>query len=226
MEEIKIKYPKLLKHKGFSDGLKFIICCGPTGCGKTYSLPIIYKNLHPPESVFYFTRSPDQQIYIDSVKMVYGDIPVIISNEIPSVETTEDPKNRKILKDAKHTIWVFDDINIDDMKGSIRDFFRTVRQLNISCILLFQKYTTIPLDIRENSNVLLIYNSLEGYQTIWPSVRRAFKEKKIFDRIMDILDDEENEYGFISIDKKAKGDDVIKLNLCKKLKKNGRFQLI
>jgi hypothetical protein len=215
IEQFKIK-PIANKH--ISDGYIRCIIVGSSNSGKTYSLIYLLPLLKKPEEIFIFSTDLSQPIYDYAIALCGDDIQVHKYNEFPNPSLIEDKDNQKYFKDNNHTIFIFDDINIKQMEKKLIPFFTKSRHFNISVILIYQRFHDIPLTIRHNANLFLIFKSSFGYSTIYITFKQYFNNNKdFFDKCMNLLHQKKYKYQFICIDN-DKYDDIITLNFNKPIR--------
>jgi len=200
-----LKTKDIITHNNLSPGFKRVLIVGSSGTGKSFSLPTLFKSLHKPNEIHFFSHNIDQDIYKHAVKQAYPKsykkINIETYDEIPREQMMYDKDNRKEFKKNKHIIFVFDDINKKEMEKQLIPFFTISRHLNLSVILIYQRFYDIPLTIRLNSNLILIFRSSFGYDTLYNNLKLYFdNDKSFFDKVMDLLNMEKYKYHFISID--------------------------
>lgn len=130
-----------------------------------------------------------------------------INVECFTPENADDlPRAEEQDPSIKHVI-VFDDcMNREEMKPVILDYFTNGRHANISPFYLNQKYTNRDTVIRENANVLCLFNpSTKPLQTIWKDCCQYDIDWIPFsDHCQRVF---KTPYSFITIDKTAQDTD-------------------
>ena len=108
---------------------------GPCFCGKTYLMlnKILLSELeNPDKDIKYLTRSP---------------------NQYPNYETSQEIST---INDYKDCLVIFDDM-LDHNEKEIQPFFTRGRHENIDVYYLSQRYFELPLIIRDNSSIIILF---------------------------------------------------------------------
>jgi hypothetical protein len=136
---------------------------GPSGSGKTstiieYLKRTVYKGYLPFYQVIYFTASTSDEPLLNNLKKILGDGITLIDNvdNLPTIEDFKDEKEK-----TKKRLIVFDDINNLPKKKleSLNSFFNSGRKFFSHIICMAQNYTALPVQIRRNCNLYLLYKS-------------------------------------------------------------------
>ena len=136
---------------------------GPSGSGKTstiieYLKRTVYKGYLPFYEVIYFTASTADEPLLNNLKKILNDGLTLIDNvdKLPILEDFKDEKEK-----SKKRIIIFDDINNLSKKKleSLNSFFNSGRKFFSTIICLAQNYTALPVQIRRNCNMFLLYKS-------------------------------------------------------------------
>lgn len=223
---------QLIKNKIITNGFKRVIISGESGSGKSMSLIRLFNLIHQPDMVGIYSSTeiknkdlyktalkqfPFEPLEIDPELAQLKGVPFVkYFNKCPGSEFLHE--NQQSLNDMDHSIFIFDDVDKSDLKKKIPPFFTYGRNMNISPILLYQRYSWIDANIRTNANVLCIFRSSQGYDQIWRDVKVFFDHtKRKFDALTTLLHEPENKFRFISIDKEN-WEDPVKLDFTESIK--------
>ena len=166
---------------------------GPCFCGKTYLMmnKILLSELENPDrEIKIITRSPNQHSQNEQTKGLYPNYTT--SQEISTID------------DYKDCVVIFDDM-LDSNQRELCPFFTRGRHENISVYYLSQRYFELPLIIRDNSNIIILfkqtaktvqnlYNDIAGfdmnYNEFKDLCREAWNKKYSYLKINRLNDDE------------------------------------
>jgi hypothetical protein len=208
-----------LKNIDISPGFHRILVLGSSNSGKSWGLITLLPKLYPPNEIYIFSHTINQPIYNYAISK-YNDPNIIVHkyNKIPTPDLLYNEENRLHFKSNTHTLMIFDDVNKKEMEKKIIPFFTISRHLNISVILIYQRFFDIDISIRYNTTMILQFRSGFGYTTLYNEVKQYFKNnKEYFDQCMDLLHKKEHKYQFICIDM-AKFENIVTLNFNGKIK--------
>ena len=122
-------------------------------------------------------------------------------NQYPQYETSQE---KSVVDDYKNCTVVFDDM-LDHNQTEIHPFFTRGRHENINVYYLSQKYFELPLIIRDNSNIIILfkqtaktvqnlYNDIAGFDMDYNEFknlcREAWNKKYSYLKINRLCDDE------------------------------------
>lgn len=189
-----------------------ILIIGSTASGKTFYLKNVINMLPKANEIYFFSNSLEQNMdnYKKTMNNIHKHAKFNFINEIPDAGLMlNDSDNINRFKENKHTIIILDDVDIKDMKNLLIPFFTRGRHLGISVILIYQRYYDIPLTIRYNVDMLIIFRCQFGYDSLYQSIKGYIK-KDDFYRIFNSLNDIRNKYCHINIDLNEFGENVIK----------------
>ena len=194
---------------------------GSSGTGKTYCLTDIINMLEFPINEFIvFSHTIDspqnKKKYEDCLNLIESknkgaNFSFSMLNKMPTDRFLYDEENRENFLKNNHSLIVIDDINKKEMNEVI-PLFTISRHLNISVLLLYQRFFDIPLTIRINSNLLVIFRCSFGYDTIYQQVKTFFQsQKNKFDRLMNLLNKKEYKHKYILINMDLYDDEIVKI---------------
>ena len=156
---------------------------GPCFCGKTYLMlnKILLSELeYPGREIKIITRSPNQYPNYTT------------SHEIATID------------ESKDCVVIFDDM-LDSNQKEVSPFFTRGRHKNIDVYYLSQRYFELPLIIRDNSNIIILfkqtaktvqnlYNDIAGFDMDYNEFknlcREAWNKKYSYLKINRLCDDE------------------------------------
>lgn len=201
---IKLSVPEpTIKHKSLFLPQGYLRCLvvGGSGQGKTVTTIIdLLPMLHEFKLIIVYVSNPYQPVLKDLAKWCKAkNIEFKLISGSPSEEMLEGNSER--FAEAKHSVVLFDDL--DDMKPCI-PFFKRGRNLHLSTILCTQRLHDVPLGIRINLNLLLLFKSFDSYLTIYMSLPKHMFESrggyKYFKHIMSEVDtDAQDNHTFLTI---------------------------
>lgn len=155
--------PKFKVDKQFASHLipphSMIALVGSTGCGKTQALLHFLQRKHSSfVEIIVFTGSvADEPLYAH------------LKQQIPEIELIDDVANLPCLDERKggvedkneERLIVFDDVNLLPKKAQteICNWFKCCRKLGFTAVILAQKYSAIPLFIREQISIYQLFKS-------------------------------------------------------------------
>ena len=168
---------KPLHHAMLPDDIRMLIV-GQSGCGKTNLVVNLAMKYIKWSHLYVITNTPSQRIYdvLRSQKDVTflspGDISQDIFEEMPPL-----------------TLVIFDDFMLEKDQTFPSLIFSQGRHKKVNAIYISQKFTETNLVIRQNANILVMFNidkkSREGVHSMYASADMDvsdFKKIKLVDR--------------------------------------------
>jgi hypothetical protein len=155
-------------HAALPNSIRAIII-GPSGSGKTQLLLNLIMRWMKWDKLYLIAPSVDDQKCYEVLKdfnenaseIAGEDVIEFITDidEAPSVEDLDGSINNMV---------VYDDVMLDKQKNPARIFSRG-RHKNTDVIYVTQRYTQIPKVIRDNCNVLCVFNGVDTHtlRNIW-----------------------------------------------------------
>ena len=194
---------------------------GSSGSGKTYCLPDLINMLEFPINEFViFSHTMDspenKEKYEECINLIKSknkgaDFSFSMISEMPTEDFLYDEENRENFLENNHSLIVIDDCNKKEME-KMTSLFTISRHLNISVFLLYQRFFDIPLTIRLNSNLLVIFRSSFGYDTVYRQVKTYFQnQKNKFDKLMNLLNKKEYKHKYVIINMDEYDDEIVKM---------------
>ena len=135
-----------------------LIMTAPSGSGKSNLLLnlVLQKNWLNWKKLYLICPTSDQPLY--DILHEYGD--EIGDESIEFINDVDDGPDPDDLDPTFKNLIVYDDVFLDSQKNPAKIFSKG-RHKNADCIYLTQKYTQIPKVIRDNSNLLILFNGLD-----------------------------------------------------------------
>lgn len=175
------KPPKTQDHHPMLPNDIRMLIVGQSGCGKTNLVVNLAKYYIKWTELYIITNTPDQPIY-DHLRKLHNDDDVIfLSPEDLGCDVFD---NMSLL-----SLVIFDDFMLEKDQSFPRRVFSQGRHKKVNAIYISQKFTETDLVIRQNANVLVMFNSdsrsKEGVHSMYASADMElsdFKKIKLVDR--------------------------------------------
>ena len=145
------------------------IIIGPSGSGKTQLLLNLIMRWMKWDKLYLIAPSVDDQRcykvlkdFNENASEIAGDDVVEFITDIDEAPSVED------IDGSINNLVVYDDVMLDNQKNPARIFSRG-RHKNTDVIYVTQRYTQIPKVIRDNCNILAIFNGVDTHtlRNIW-----------------------------------------------------------
>jgi len=158
----------LKHHTALPNSVRAIII-GPSGSGKTQLLLNLIMRFMNWDKLYLVAPSVDDQRCYEVLKD-YNDNATDIKGEnvIEFITDIEEAPSVEDLDGDINNLVVYDDVMLDKQKNPARIFSRG-RHRNTDVIYLTQRYTQIPKVIRDNCNILAVFNGVDTHtlRNIW-----------------------------------------------------------
>ena len=175
---------------------------GPTGCGKSNTLPNMLLRWMCPDRVVIYTINSNQE-KVPAANRFFDAIKEESRGEILEICDPEDVIPVEELDDEDDKVIVFDDIKIDKKNmDRIKEYFSLSRNKNCCCIYLCQSYYNVQKYIRRNTKCFCLFQSLDNRDVMniaTDHVQGISKEE--FNRIYEATSEP---YNFMCLNKTAK----------------------
>lgn len=197
------------------NGPRRILIIGSSGTGKTYFLRKLFKLLKNPNEIYFFstTLSNNRDDYYAAASY-FKYTNVYESNIIPdgNILLQENNEFYQNMRENPYNIVVIDDVNKKDMNQKLLPYFTLSRHVKLNMILIYQRYFDIPITIRENTNLFIIFKSGRGYDQLYMDMKKYFKnDKRYFDETINKLYKREYAYKPIIIDVNEYDNNIVKI---------------
>ena len=145
------------------------IIVGPSGCGKTQLLLTLLMKHTKWDKLYLVAPSVDDQHCYQVLKDFNERAKEIADNDVVEFITDieESPAVEDLDGDINNMV-VFDDVMLDKQKNPARIFSRG-RHKHADVFYLTQRYSQIPKVIRDNCNLLCVFNGVDSHtlRNIW-----------------------------------------------------------
>jgi len=164
-----LKEKQQVKHHTMLPNSIRMIIIGPSGSGKTQLLLTMIMQYLAWDKLYLIAPSVDDQHcyqvlkdYNENASEITGENVVDVITDIDEAPSVED------LDGRINNLVVYDDIMLDNKKNQARIFSRG-RHKNTDVIYVTQRYTQIPKVIRDNCNLLCMFNGVDTHtlRNIW-----------------------------------------------------------
>lgn len=195
-------------------GIFNAIMCAPTGSGKTNTLlNMIFEYLYY-DKLYLYANNAEQDVYVNLKKHFDS------AAELRDWDPSELYHFGSSLKEVvpvdemdrnKVNLVIFDDFVLAKDQSIIEDYWVRGRHKNCISIYLSQTYSGIPITIRRNTRIYMIWNVSRGRDIglIWSDVGQELPKKEFTDIFYQVV---REPYNFLYVDRNAKPEKKYRKN--------------
>jgi hypothetical protein len=179
------------------------IICGVADCGKT-NLMLNFLFWLKFDKLYVFSRTLFQSKY-EILREMFEDIEQELGKKIAFFyNNNEDvPPPEQLFDKNGNTVFVFDDV-MTDKQNNIEKYFAQGRHSNVDSFYLCQTFSRIPKRvIRDNANLIILFKQDEmNLKHVYNNhVGTDMSYQEFWDTCKSCWNDENQPYGFLTIDK-------------------------
>ena len=155
-------------HAALPNSIRMIIL-GPSGSGKTQLLLNLIMRWMKWNKLYLVAPSVDDQRCYEVLKDFNENAATIAGeNVIEFITDIDEAPSIDDIDGGVNNLVVYDDVMLDNQKNPARIFSRG-RHKNTDVIYVTQRYTQIPKVIRDNCNILAVFNGVDTHtlRNIW-----------------------------------------------------------